>query len=505
MTTQELNDVPLEFDDALAQFYVSLGELRLVTNHAASYVAQYAPKIARASSPDFTEYINSISTRCAPLLLDVNGCMYQLRNSVEVKVGSDVGECEDVDNVSSVLVPEFMIWRDCCDKARREATACLMMSTLCTVPEDDDDDDDNSKDGSHDCISSLITPLVDSMLNEYSGPLPDGPEVQAAVAHIVEEAISTFMFAERNDEVECIFKVVVSLYTCFQRQTLRARSKPAIANLVSIRRAAAKFGDKTVDNVGDAEDMKARQPHVHAITNILSSATILLQPIRGWYEALQTDGEERSFLLQMLKLATNEIDQEAQDLSCTVGNWFTEDRQLETWVSNALMYMSQNPQHEQPQTAIDVSGLDNTLEELAFVCQVSARYCEFINTIKDKMSSTPFPSHISESANEQPLYFLLKEHSAQYAALEDCLSKSSLDRAVEIAAPVEIEDKRFVPSVVEDAFSVSRKAIERAASTFNSNALDTLACRIYEAWGPEGGIYRAVSYAPRNELFILCC
>ena len=55
-------------------------------------------------------------------------------------------------------------------------------------------------------------------------------------------------------------------------------------------------------------------------------------------------------------------------------------------------------------------------------------------------------------------------------------------------------DGVFVPSVVEDAFFVSRRAVERASSTFNSQALITLANRIAEAWGVDGGIYRALIY-----------
>ena len=114
-----------------------------------------------------------------------------------------------------------------------------------------------------------------------------------------------------------------------------------------------------------------------------------------------------------------------------------------------MMNMTANPQqNESKQNDIDVTGLDSVLEELAFLCYVSARYCEFMNDSRKIMN-------VEVNSNENdghPLWLLLQEFSGEYATLEDCLSKSSLEKAIAIAAPVEISDRVFVPSVVEDAF-----------------------------------------------------
>ena len=471
--TSSMIEPTVTFDTALQEFYVTLEELRLSLSNAVNHLSQSAPTIARATSHDFIEFIQSLGPTFVPQLGKLSDELHVLRDIVLCSMGQNEDSTEG------------MILDDCCRKARCEAVSCLILSTLCHLPESIEEDTFSGQ---------FLSRYVLDVVENYNGPLPDGLEVQSSIANLMEVVIILCSYCTVSDEIlpQLIKKLIIPIYTNFQRQCLRTRSKPSIKNLVNIRRTAAKFSHMS-ENDDEEEDIKVRQPHVHALTCILSEASVLLQPIRGWFEALSlnTDPENEivGYLMEMLKETSSEIDEEAQDLSSTVGSWFSEDRDVKQWVSNAMMQMSANPQqNEGKQGDIDVTGLDNVLEELAFVCQVSARYCEFFNSTKHIMGI----SNDSSDNNRQSLWLLLQEHSGQYAILEDCLSKSSLDRAIDIAAPVEISDKVFVPSVVEDAFFVSRRSVERSASTFNSQALMTLANRIAEAWGQDGGIYRAV-------------
>ena len=77
-----------------------------------------------------------------------------------------------------------MIFDDCCKKARREALACLMICTLCGFPDTDESEGDEFT-TNNEVVSSSMMDLCEN----YSGSLPDGPEVQSSVANIVETTI----------------------------------------------------------------------------------------------------------------------------------------------------------------------------------------------------------------------------------------------------------------------------------------------------------------------------
>lgn len=474
--------VVVSLDATLQEFYVTLEELRLSLSIGAN-------QIRTVSSHNKSDFIQFMQNLLHSLLSQMSKLSDELRLLQDIVMAGTGGSCSNIDNdevSSSSSSVECMIFEDCCRKARCEALSCLMLSILCELPHDVEEDEFSRQ---------FLSKSILETIEHYNGPLPDGPELQSAVASMVEMTIILCSYRAAADQItsKLIRNIIIPIYTNFQRKTLRVRSKPSIKNLVNIRQTAAKFSHMNEGDEGE-EDIKGRQPHVHAITCILAEGSILLQPIRGWFEAINAIAEDNNeverFLLEMLQRTSTEIDDEAQDLSSTVGNWLSEDRDVKGWVSNAMKYMSANPQqNENKQDDIDVTGLDNVLEELAFVCQVSARYCEFIHATKIIMDI----DEKERNDERHPLWLLLQEHSGQYATLEDCLSKSSLDKAINIAAPVEISDRVFVPSVVEDAFFVSRRAVERAASTFNSQALITLANRIAEAWGHEGGIYQAVS------------
>jgi hypothetical protein len=95
-----------------------------------------------------------------------------------------------------------------------------------------------------------------------------------------------------------------------------------------------------------------------------------------------------------------------------------------------------------------LGNLDGLVEEMAFGCQVQARYQSLIE-------STGCQSLQTTICNQ-----LLSEWTWKYASLKRFLAMQQWQSALLLAAPVQ------VPSVVEDAQCLSVRAVERAASTY---------------------------------------
>jgi hypothetical protein len=175
------------------------------------------------------------------------------------------------------------------------------------------------------------------------------------------------------------------------------------------------------------------------------------------------------------------LDQEVQTLCSRIGTWFLQDREVTTrWMKQITSAVSSSSQQQQQQqTLLDVQFLDTILlEELSYVCQLIARYCEFI-LLCCPLEEEKLPS---ESTVSHPLSLLAQEYIGYYSTLEDYLYNTNLQRAVTIAKPVEINDGISVSSLVEDAFYLSKKTLERARSTKNNQALLTITNRICESW-----------------------
>lgn len=232
----------VDFDTALRKFYESLAELRLGLSSVVSNISQQNDRGGKPP-PDFQEFVNCLPLQTVPLLIEVHDALHYLRDSV---IHGD-GE----------LSEQTLICNDCISKGTREARQCLRVSTLC-VCDQPGDDEEGDEDDKHSEESNANVAIRD-----YSGPLPDGPEAQPAIASMVEMTIWMHLLANDTFGMEAITKEIIPLYTHFQRQTLRSRAKPSVSNLVTIRRTAAKFNPSNND---EEEDMKAKQPHVHAVT-----------------------------------------------------------------------------------------------------------------------------------------------------------------------------------------------------------------------------------------------
>lgn len=345
--------------------------------------------------------------------------------------------------------------------------------------------------------------------------LPDGgPITQAAIAHILECALGIITSQDTiSSSSSCssnttkVISEIQQLYSTYQKNLLRQRCKPSVANIVNLRsvaqsqsltvhqllmRYSSQVASLTeIDDDGDDGDQQQQQqkkqqqqaklqPHMFALTTILTEATHLLHPLGCWYNAIpplhRTILEEA--LSQMCHDAIRILDLEVQTLCSRIGAWFIQDREVSVkWMKQvASTISSSSQQQQQQQTLLDAKFLDTILlEELSYVCQLISRYCEFI------AQCCSFDDKPSESA-PHPLSLLAQEYIGFYSTLEDFLYTNNLQRAIDIAKPVEINDGIFVSSLVEDAFYLSKKTLERARSTKNDQALLTITNRICESW-----------------------
>jgi len=249
-------------------------------------------------------------------------------------------------------------------------------------------------------------------------------------------------------------------YGIYQKRLLRQRAKPAIASLVKSRH----------NQTGGEE----RQLYVNATTAILSEASSLIEPLEKWRITL----ERELPIWRMCTVAIDQINQEAMKLACRVGDWFSNDV-INNWLDIVKSYHQKDATYEMP---TKITGLNEIVNQLAFICQVISRYDQFY-------------SRISEASKEpSSLKLFLTELSGQYAILEDYLLSCSFRNAVNMASRVEIFDNVFVPSIVEDSFYLSRQCVERSYSTMNAQAILTVLNRVVEIWGEHSkeGVYHAL-------------
>lgn len=388
-----------------------------------------------------------------------------------------------------------LIVSDCCLKASHVALECVRW--ICTGSPSVSISSNSSSSSTQNSASSSSSVIV----NE----LPDGgPTTQAAIAHVVECAlriISSNDSAKKNNNSHMPKAIheIQQLYSTYQKNLLRQRCKPSVANIVNVRSVAqsqsltvhqlllqysaqiASISEIDDDDEDDQELEKKQQrqatlqPHMYAITTILTEATNLIHPLGCWYNAIPTENRtiQESALLLMCQNAICILDQEVQTLCSRIGTWFIQDREVtDRWMKQITSTSSSSSQQ---QTLLDIQFLDTILlEELSYVSQLISRYCEFI------FQCGPFDEEKlpSESSVSHPISLMAQEYIGFYSTLEDYLYNANLQRAVTIAKPVEINDGIFVSSLVEDAFYLSKKTLERARSTKNDQALLTITNRI---------------------------
>lgn len=371
----------------------------------------------------------------------------------------------------------------------------------------------------HQCFTLLEG---DSMIDD--GPLDDytrghGEEehhslpVQPCMARLTELTLRilqtemTIVAPGNCSSEEISFSSLIEAYADYQRRCVRTRSKPSITSLAELRRIAASQGcyvsdildeerrrqqfDTGIhlgddDNGEDSESCEggtARgQPHAQAMTVILGEASSLMQPLAAWRDALAPTSEgDNELCLQIQRLCQESVetlDNEAQTLATTVGSWFVADQ-------SGLANLEQSTEDD-THTRSDLLSIESSLEEMAFMCQVVARYCEF--------SKQMVPSN---GPGTSKLQDLLTENSLHYSTLETRLATMQFRQALSLASPQLIELGRpalQVPSIVEDAHYICVRAIERASGTRSEQAIWTVGHFVCEIWGANEskGVYNAL-------------
>jgi hypothetical protein len=303
---------------------------------------------------------------------------------------------------------------------------------------------------------------------------------------------------------------IIKDYVQYQRSVLRRRVKPAIAQLVHVRRnngdtasrmrgaaGAATDGirvyhgdDATLDDDDDEQESKhtglynttttvEQQHYAPVIATILGQAAALIHPLQLWKRNLQSmpsndnaTNPVANCIVTMCQMSMETLDDQAQTLVKTVSQWLWEDRPVDE-------IMAKSAQEESIMDPEELGILDGLVEETAFGCHVQARYQTLL--VGDLKCSTE----------------LLSEWTWKYATLERFLSVQQWQSALMMAAPVHIVmgTDIQVPSVVEDAQYLSMRALERAASTQSMQAIGTVAHALsHDVWSTEmtGGVYEAL-------------
>lgn len=300
---------------------------------------------------------------------------------------------------------------------------------------------------------------------------------QAAVARIAELNLlictTTLMGADHDEGLsEQNVSELITLYSNYQRQVLRQRAKPAIAHLASWRKSDLQQRQALTEEHDD-DDEAITQPHSHALTFVLGHASALIHPLQQWNESLPPESATSRLCTTSIQI----LHEQTSILVKSVCDWFLQDKNVDQW-------MQQQQLQHQMACKVDLPELDALVEEMAFCCQVMARYTALI---ADSSQAT------SNSTIQQEI---LPEWTWKYAALERFLGLQQLQSALELATPVDIVIglNIQVPSVVEDAQYLSTRALDRAMSTRNSQAMGTVAHSLsHDVWSTDGGgVYQAL-------------
>ena len=312
---------------------------------------------------------------------------------------------------------------------------------------------------------------------------------------------------------------IVDLYASYQRQVLRQRAKPAIAGLVEQRKqqqiastATSQYKSIQQEDNDEEDESAGKSQHAHVITAILGQASALIHPLMTWRSNLppppsppaidSTNGSSNDHgitedpichaVRRMCDKAIATLDEQAQSLTKTVATWMLEDRHVDAWMNRQS---AESTDHDN-KLKMDLNELDALVEELAFACQVLARYVALVEPSSSLVTSN---SGASTTAENVTIFTseLQPELNWKYASLERYLVLKQWRAALDIANPVRIVlgTAIQVPSVVEDAQYVSTRALERASSTRSTQAIGTVAHAIAsDVWSTDidGGVHQAL-------------
>lgn len=407
--------------------------------------------------------------------------------------------CQDTGVIGFAQVDDFHVSLDSIYR--------VVMSMLDFIPFTTDDDGENLFEAMRkSCIekaSQFCCDLLNVVLN--SGPeekvptksskretdhktslIDDGMECQQAIASMMENSFRIFSEQHTTESEECSYmSIFTDKYSKYQRAVLRHRSKPPIANLANMRKIAKvqsltvyDYLESTMQQESDRSDSdtdKDKWAHANTITVILGEASSLIHPLIVWKEGLldslsasrDMDSKSRSSridncvqsgLAMMCDTALDLLHKEAQNLTIKVGEWFIEDM-------------------------ADIVNLsDSSLEEMAFICQVLQRY-------------NALTCHLNPVGKDESL---IEKHLAEqifrYSTAETNFLSTNILKAIEMAQPVQIimGVERYVPSIVEDAYYISQRCLERASSTLSPKTAVLVMNSVVDTWGTSGAIYNAL-------------
>jgi hypothetical protein len=318
---------------------------------------------------------------------------------------------------------------------------------------------------------------------------------------------------------------VIDTYVSYQRQVLRQRAKPSIAQLVAQRKNLQQQQQATgrhrhlqhhsvdeEDEDEENEESKSRSQHAQVITVILGQASALIHPLLEWRFHLPPPPKVTTIgtivqqpehpTCQALRALCNQsvevLDGQAQSLTKTVAMWFLEDRHVDEWMNRQSAASTDDDLGTTAkQDPINLNELDELVEEMAFTCQVLARYVTLIASSSPSSSDGGKTTTSTKSPTALFTHELQPELNWKYASLERFLVVQQWQAALELASPVHIilGTSIQVPSVVEDAQYLSTRALERAASTRSTQAIGTVAHAIAnDVWSTDiaGGIHQAL-------------
>lgn len=527
---------PPKFDDIIPYFYVALEETRrlvILSQHdedeekkeKVSSEKDENDKEAPATKPKITRNADKLAQNLGHVHIifqDLQKAAFDHRQQKKQPNDSNANEINNNnDNVHDAII------QDCLNKLTKLSCAVLTHVT------------GGMKLSFHEDLTNNINKSVDNNKNSVV-VVPD--EDQAAVAHIVELVILFHVISNsfnhshenRNTYEERIYEII-ELYSSYQRKVLRQRSKPYIAYLVQLRQTPGYFltqhhhqlkrnnnDEDDDDEEGEIDpelERQQNQPHTYTITFILGQASQLLQPLGAWIDSLPFDFEHlvsllrkfdssslqekkeggmmigMPFYLLYLSYSTMKIlHEEAQKLTSTILTWLDEDRKISSdWIDKSILHYRRQQQQsvsaESSLQGVNVSGLEDICNELSFLCQVLARYMQFTSSLLPDFSSPPVIVNKAETTTSSCFDFStischLSQYCGNYASLEEFYASVSLLKAITIASAVPIltGEKVFVPSIVEDSFYISQRALERAHETMSSQAIITVIHRIVEMW-----------------------
>ena len=351
-------------------------------------------------------------------------------------------------------------------------------------------------------------------------------DCQSAIARIAELNLILSCDGDvdvTKDETKSSINGIIDIYSSYQRQVLRQRSKPSIARLVDNRKRHKQMAgliansNEGVDHDDDDGNSSTCQHHIQVLTTILGQATSLIHPLMMWRSNLSPS----SALHRMCTKTIEVLDEQAQSLANTVTTWFMEDSQIDSyWMqkqSGSENNANTNGKYVSSSSDIDLGELDSIVDKLAFCCQVFDRYIQLVVKENENHCSDNNNNNNNNDNNTTPttmtiLQQLHPEWTWKYASLERYLTTQQLRSAlhpdnnvpVEIIVGANIE----VPSFVEDGTYISTRALKRAASTRSDQAIGTVAHSVAsDVWSTDSvgnSIYEALieqkgCYNPNNE------